>query len=290
MEGLYLKVSVAMATYNGALYIEKQLHSILSQSHRPDEIIIVDDCSTDNTLKIVRRIAAQASVDISIFENTVNLGYRKNFRRALKMTTGEFVFLSDQDDYWETNKIQDVISKMQTMDCELIATSFDLIDGQDAKILNFDQFKSDPLLGYENQTNQVFAVDLKRLIWGNFLPGCTYCIRRSVINRYLQIGNDTLPHDYQLFLLAANHKAAYWVDSPLMSYRLHSNNTIGVNNNKVNQGSRTLKPNLISFFEQIKETEPLNLEGVYLWILYFRIPALRFSLIKKFGLNNHMHL
>ena len=77
-----MKISVAMATYNGEKYIQKQLDSILNQSHKVNEIILVDDKSTDNTREVIQKYIQQhPEMKFSFYVNEVNMGYKKNFKK-----------------------------------------------------------------------------------------------------------------------------------------------------------------------------------------------------------------
>lgn len=104
-------VSVAMCTYNGEKFIKAQLESILAQTHVPDEIIICDDCSQDSTIDIVSSILKSWNGRYKIIVNQSNLGFKRNFAKAISLCTGDIIFLADQDDVWESCKI-DVISKI----------------------------------------------------------------------------------------------------------------------------------------------------------------------------------
>jgi len=103
-----VKISVAMATYNGAKYITEQLDSIFKQSQLPDELVVCDDCSVDNTLNILKECAQNAPLEMKIFINEQRLGYSRNFERCMQLCTGEIIFISDQDDVWFTNKIEKI--------------------------------------------------------------------------------------------------------------------------------------------------------------------------------------
>src|ERR1700754_726282 len=100
-----LLVSIALCTYNGEKYISQQLDSILRQTHRNLEIIIVDDCSADNTFNIVKRYSILDS-RIKCFRNEVNIGFNKNFEKAIKLATGDYIAISDQDDIWLPGKVE----------------------------------------------------------------------------------------------------------------------------------------------------------------------------------------
>lgn len=90
-------VSVCMATYNGAAYLREQIDSILAQLRDRDELLIVDDASTDDTRTI---IASYADSRMRLITNESNLGYVRSFERALSLATGDVMLLSDQDDVW----------------------------------------------------------------------------------------------------------------------------------------------------------------------------------------------
>lgn len=98
-------VSIALCTYNGAAFIKQQLDSITGQSYTNLEIIICDDASTDDTLRIIEEYQANEP-RIRFFRNDRNIGYNKNFEKAFTLCTGEYIAISDQDDVWEKNKIE----------------------------------------------------------------------------------------------------------------------------------------------------------------------------------------
>ena len=83
-------VSIALCTYNGGAYLGEQLDSIVNQSYSPLELIAVDDCSTDNTLDILKEYAAKYPF-IKVFVNPENLGYIRNFEKALQLCNGDFI-------------------------------------------------------------------------------------------------------------------------------------------------------------------------------------------------------
>ena len=102
-----MKISVCMATYNGEQFIHEQLESILGQLEGDDEIVIVDDASTDKSVRIAERFSDKR---IRIFRQARNCGVLKTFERALKEATGEIIFLADQDDIWRPDKVSKIKS------------------------------------------------------------------------------------------------------------------------------------------------------------------------------------
>ena len=101
-----MKISVALATYNGAVYLKQQLDSLALQTVLPDELIVCDDSSTDETLRILMNFKNTAPFEVQVFKNEVNLGFNKNFERAMSLCTGDLIFLCDQDDVWFDNKLK----------------------------------------------------------------------------------------------------------------------------------------------------------------------------------------
>lgn len=112
-----MKTSVVMCTYNGASHIYFQLKTINNQTRKPDEVIIQDDGSTDNTVNIIRKFIYDNSLqDLwKLYENPVNLGRKKNFMDAISKTTSDIIFLSDQDDIWDEKKIEIMSGVMEKM-------------------------------------------------------------------------------------------------------------------------------------------------------------------------------
>lgn len=101
-----IAISVALATYNGERFLQQQLDSIRQQTRPPDEIVVCDDSSSDDTVRILRRARADMNIPIRIRCNPERLGYAKNFSLALSCCCGELVFPCDQDDVWLPNKIE----------------------------------------------------------------------------------------------------------------------------------------------------------------------------------------
>lgn len=103
------KVSVAMCTLNGAAFVEEQLESVLAQSRLPDEVVVCDDGSTDRTVELVSRIAQKYPDKVRIFQNERKMGYCRNFESAVQRTSGDIVFLCDQDDVWFPDKVASML-------------------------------------------------------------------------------------------------------------------------------------------------------------------------------------
>lgn len=100
-----MKISVALATYNGERFIRQQLESLAGQTRLPDELVVTDDCSSDCTLEIVAEFARTAPFPVRIYRNDRNIGYGDNFLRAAELCVGDWIAYCDQDDVWLSGKL-----------------------------------------------------------------------------------------------------------------------------------------------------------------------------------------
>src|SRR6266542_888200 len=105
-----MKISVAIGTYNGEKFLNVQLESILQQTIPVHEIIVCDDHSGDDTINILREFEVSYPSLLKIFANEKNLGVVKNFEKAISLCTGNIIFLADQDDVWNNNKVESVLN------------------------------------------------------------------------------------------------------------------------------------------------------------------------------------
>jgi glycosyltransferase involved in cell wall biosynthesis len=145
------KISVALATYNGAKYIEAQLNSFLTQYYLPFELVVCDDGSTDSTLEIVEAFAAVATFPVRIYKNKINLGFSDNFIQCADLCRGDWIAFSDQDDIWlpkKLQKVKEVIDTYASNNLMLICHSADLVNedlsstGRRIPDYKFNQIKS----------------------------------------------------------------------------------------------------------------------------------------------------
>lgn len=220
MSKLNVKISVAMTTYNGEKYIIEQLDSIRNQTLPPNEVIICDDQSTDDTADIIKKYISDFQLDNWKFQvNNKRLGWKENFREAIRQTSGEIVFFSDQDDVWFLNKIEN----MSTM-----------VDKYDMGCLYGDCVKIDSNGDFlPNQRENIYDKYLNKIEFGpSFYNvgglGCCMCVRRRVIDKYLNLNLKEDDHDSQCPRIAVYYDSLWYVNSPMIKYRVHSQNTSNV--------------------------------------------------------------
>ena len=136
-----MKVSLVMAVYNGEKYLIEQLDSIRKQTYPIDEVILIDDVSTDNSYELIHQyIDGYKLINWKLIKNENNLGYRKNFKKGLEIVDGDIIFLSDQDDRWHLNKIEVMVEKMSQSNILSLASSFNFMD-QDGNCFEVNKIK-----------------------------------------------------------------------------------------------------------------------------------------------------
>src|ERR1043166_10343033 len=109
-----MRVSVAICTFNGAEFLPAQLESIATRTRPPDEIIICDDASTDDTRTVLESFAQTSLIPVSLHFAETNAGSIKNFERAIGLCTGDVIALSDQDDVWHADRSEEHTSELQS--------------------------------------------------------------------------------------------------------------------------------------------------------------------------------
>ena len=263
-----------MATYNGEKYIRQQIKSILQQSKKVDEIIIVDDNSSDSTVNILNDLNCAR---IHVYQNEKNLGYIENFYKAISLTTGNYVFLADQDDIWENDKVEKTLSVLlQSKKNMAVCTGFSLIDQFGKTITDVKNYQVNSFVLRKHKN--VESITLNRLAFCNVVQGCTYCLRRDVIDIYLKIHNKEVIHDYQLMLIAASMGRVQYLNEPLIRYRLHENNVVGFKKKKhrieIPEKKPTREPFMARFFRQMDMQISVPNKRYYLFLYYCRIPYL----------------
>lgn len=200
-----------MATYNGALYIKRQLDSILCQLEPVDEVILVDDHSSDETLDVVKSIGDKR---IKTYRNNFNQGTVKTFERAIQQASGSVIFLSDQDDIWYPEKVKRFLDVFDGHPDVTLVLS-------DAKIINdADEVVAESFL----ESRGGFFPSIWHNITKNKYLGCSMAFRRSVANRFLPFPQNIPMHDVWIGCVNSIYEPPYFLDMALMGYRRHQHN------------------------------------------------------------------
>lgn len=271
-------ISVAMTTYNGADYVATQLQSILNQSVEVDEVIIFDDCSTDDTADVVLSVEDSR---VKFIRNTENVGYIQNFYNAIKACTGDFIFLSDQDDVWEFDKVEKIMQVMKEYKCEAVCTNFSLIDKTGCELTTTKQFVPNRFFNeLKIKSDRIIDLSFDYLMLGNVVQGATYCISKKTRELYLEIDNRTLYHDHQLLLIASKIGKVCFLNEKLIRYRIHEKNTIGFGTKTNLFGLKRIKfpklePSMVTFLKQLNRVSKVQHYFHYIIYYYFRVPSIK---------------
>ncbi len=222
-----MKLSIAMCTYNGARYLTEQLESIAAQTRRPDEVVICDDCSRDNTREILEDFAATAQIPIRLHFNERNLGSSKNFEQAIKRCSGEVIALCDQDDIWHADKLAKTEAVLAAApEAGLVFTNGEVVDESLQPVGHslWEGVGFGPTMRAKVRAGRAFNALLVRTA----VTGATMLFRSRFVELVLPIPDDvTFIHDAWIALLIAATAEVAMIDEPLIKYRLHAEQQIG---------------------------------------------------------------
>ena len=197
-------ISVVICTRNGSKYLREQLDSIVKQSLPPDEIIVQDDASTDDTLQILA--AYKETLPLVVYQNPTCLGYNRNFMSALLKANGEYILISDQDDIWVENKIEKLVKNI----------------GNHSLIFhNSVLFRdSDTILGLRYAVPPVTHpayITIKP-----YIPGHQILFKREALPYLKKMSVYECPYDYVLSTICANLNGVAYLHENLVYWRRHS--------------------------------------------------------------------
>lgn len=207
------RVSVCMATYNGAAHVEEQIASILPELKDGDELVIVDDASTDDTAEVIEQIGDQR---IRLIRSAVNRGYVKTFEAALTASQGDYVFLSDQDDVWIPGRIDSMVAALQHAD--VVASNFGYFGQAPRRIESLRLRSADSSRRWANLLT----------LWIGIRPyyGCAMGFRSSAKDLILPFPRFLVEtHDQWIALVGNLRGSMAHLEPNTLNRRLHDNNT-----------------------------------------------------------------
>lgn len=255
------KISIVIATYNGEKYIREQVQSILNQTVLPNEILIADDLSTDNTRSIIMELKKNSIIDIQVNFNTNNLGWKKNFYQLLKQVTGDIIFYCDQDDIWEKNKIENILKifdREKNINC--VMSNYKKIDEFGRYIGDGIKDKKDGyILPYDVKLNSAF--------------GCLLAFKKNIkdyLNKIIVTNNDkNIPTDMAISRIAAFNDGLYFVADKLILHRFHADNASNTYvNAKCLSGHNSIDLRIESVKQEIELTKLAIKNKCYKYDLY----------------------
>lgn len=270
------KVAVLIATYNGEKHLKEQLDSVLSQEGCQIEIIANDDGSVDSTPDILREYQIRGLIKEILY--TSNVGPSLAFINLLQHATQyEFIALCDQDDLWDTDKIEESISHLGTGVPEIVVSERRYIDHQGVEIGCSPKLLKD--------------LSLSNALFENVAYGNTIVLNskaRSLVVRAFPGGVDL---DHWIYVLISAIGRVNHIARPLISYRLHTSNHVGISRlkaiysfqqtlRKIRRSAREL---LSNYSDELPFGATETLQG-YLGIWNTKSPFLKIYAIFKSGL------
>lgn len=211
-------ISIAMTTYNGEKYLHEQIDSILTQTITDFELVVCDDCSTDSTISILNEFANKDQ-RVKVVRNESNLGYVRNFEKAIKLCSGDYIALSDQDDIWLPTHLEVLYKVISEGNYTLVGANAELVtsDNKDigSKLINN---------GHLPQAQNDFNV---MLLYKNVFQGAACIFKKDLIEKALPFPENMKYHDWWLALVASEMTGVSYVDVPILRYRQHGNNASG---------------------------------------------------------------
>lgn len=223
-----MRISVALCTLNGEKFLRTQLASLVDQTMQIDEVIVCDEGSTDKTMEILQLY--KDKLPLQIHENSLRLGTYRNFEKAISLCTGDYVFPADQDDFWDIQKIERIVTFLdQRPETDVVFT--------DAVLVNeFGQISGKKLWSTfrfrEQQQNEWRAgKSLEILLDGNRVTGCTMCLRKSFFDKISPFPSN-MPayflHDAWMGISASLENKISFIPASYVQYRQHSEQQVGV--------------------------------------------------------------
>lgn len=279
-----MKISVALATYNGSKFLIKQLKSLMDQTLAPDEVIIFDDCSSDDTSLIVKSFIEENNLkNWYFYVNESNVGCKRNFYNAISKTTGDLIFLCDQDDIWHSNKIELMAQIMENNPkIGLLGSSYFTIDSNDNKInISLEKNKSNNnLFPFSLEENVVTKINYNTIVGAYITIGCATVITKELKNIYLERSNCKIFHDLELFIYAFVLDKLYFYNKKLIDYRIHSSNTVGLDILK-NDNSLNIRGN-INTRKNILNSQKDHCDILESYFVYNKLGKRQKKFVKKF--------
>lgn len=208
-----MEITVVISTFNGAKYIIEQLDSLRSQILKPNEVLIFDDRSTDDTVGIIERYILDANLsNWSLICNKENKGWKRNFIESLSDINGDIIFFCDQDDIWMPEKILEMTYIMETRpEIDVLTSNYEVFcnDGHVVR-------KSKPGNG------EIIKQPICNRIFDTKYPGCTYCIRKEIARKAIKYWQPDFPHDALVWRMAMFKETLYSYNKSLVRWRRHS--------------------------------------------------------------------
>jgi len=210
-----LSISVCLAAYNGARFIREQVDSILPQLRPDDEIVVVDDCSRDNTVEILERYADPR---MTIHRNQRNGGHVYSFGRALSLATRDVVFMADQDDRWADGRVAAMLETLNEAKVLLVSGNTSYMDAEGRPI----EYSATRLRKADSRRHFMNVVGMFTGRTGYY--GCAMAMRRELLDLVLPIPAFVESHDLWISMGANLLRSNAHLEGDTLARRVHGEN------------------------------------------------------------------
>lgn len=218
------KVSVVMTTYNGQKYVWEQMESLRNQSRAIDEVIILDDASSDRTAEIVKAYLDSHSLNGWRFlQNQENRGWKKNFKLGFDLASGDYIFPCDQDDVWHPDKVEKMLDCMKkNPGISLLAGNYVTVFSEEDTGSGSKRYASRSKKMKSDGSVEILDMDPK---WPYVdRPGCVYCFTKGFYDSIKGVWDTAYPHDAILWRYARMDHALGILNDPVIDFRRHGAN------------------------------------------------------------------
>jgi len=211
MEQTYPLVSIALCTYNGEEYLREQLDTLVNQTYPNIEIIAVDDCSSDSTVEILDEYSKKVP-NFQYYINDKNLGFTKNYEKAISLCNGEYIAIADQDDIWDLNKI--TLLKEHIGNNILIYAKSLMVNSNGESLGYTSMHNRIPYSGNDPRITTFIS-----LIWGHNM-----LFRKDLIAKIFPLNSNIKYYDWFISITSLNYGTVLYFDEILVYRRVHENN------------------------------------------------------------------
>lgn len=222
-------VSVIIPSFNHESYILEAIQSVLTQSYQNIELIIIDDGSSDKSLDIIHSIDDPR---LNCYEQE-NTGAHQAINRGLKLAKGDFLSILNSDDVYHPERIQQCVDSIKADDTDFVCSWIEVVDS-DSKTLGIKQGWKNMLPSWANPSAASGFWNINNfklnLLSTNFISTTSNMLfKRELLESVGYMRNLRFCHDWDFALRVASAHSCSIVDSPLLQYRVHGNNTISSN-------------------------------------------------------------
>lgn len=208
-----MKISVVVPAYNAEAYIEATIRSILNQTWRDFELIVIDDCSRDRTVEIVSRLAEEDR-RITLLKNEKNSGVSVSRNTGVSKAKGEWIAFLDSDDLWREDKLEKQLAFLESRQDAVLGYTASAFMDEDGSPYNYI-LEAEEVMTY------------RKLLRRNLITCSSVMVRREVMARH-PMGGDQMHEDYSVWLqILRETQCAYGLNEPLLIYRLRKGSKSG---------------------------------------------------------------